>query len=120
MNKQIDLEKILVAQRKFCLERHWDQFHTPKNLAMALNVETSELLELFQWLKDEESDAIMNDDTKALKVKAELADVFYYLVRIADVLKIDIEKEFWTKLSQNELKYPIEKALGNAKKYNEF
>ncbi len=120
MNKQIDLEKILEAQRKFCLDRHWDQFHTPKNLVSALNVETSELLEIFQWLKDEESKAIMTEDAKALKVKAELADVFYYLVRIADVLKIDIEKEFWNKLAQNEIKYPVEKAHGNAKKYNEF
>ena len=120
MNKEIDLEKIILAQRNFSQKRNWDQFHTPKNLAAALSVEASELLEIFQWLKDDESKNIMADAIKSQNVKEELADVFYYLVRIADILEIDLESTFWDKLQKNELKYPVEKARGNAKKYNEF
>jgi NTP pyrophosphatase (non-canonical NTP hydrolase) len=120
MNKVIDIEKMLNAQRKFSKDRDWDQFHTPKNLAIALNVEASELMEIFQWLKDDESKTITDNETKAQKIKEEMADVLYYLIRMADILKIDLEKEFWNKLTQNEAKYPIEKSHGNAKKYTEF
>lgn len=120
MNKVIDVEKIIMAQRTFSKDRNWDQFHTPKNLAAALSVEASELLEIFQWLKDEESKAIMADEQKSQKVKEEIADVFYYLVRMADVLDIDLEKAFWDKLQKNEEKYPVEKAYGNSNKYTEF
>jgi NTP pyrophosphatase (non-canonical NTP hydrolase) len=120
MNKLIDVEKMITAQRKFTSDRDWDQFHTPKNLAIALSIETSELLEIFQWLNDVESKTIMDDDNKRTMIKEEIADVLYYLIRLADKLEIDIEKEFWSKLSKNEQKYPIDKSHGNAKKYTEF
>lgn len=120
MNKEINIEKIKIAQRKFSKERDWDQFHSPKNLATALSVEASELLEIFQWLKDEESQKVMDDPKMGQKVKEEMADVFYYLMRLADKLDIDIEEEFWKKFEKNEMKYPIDKAHGNAKKYTEF
>ena len=120
MNKLVDIEKMLIAQRKFAKDRNWDQFHTPKNIAIALNIESSELMEIFQWLKDDESKVIMSDEAKAKKVNDEIADVLYYLLRMSDVLDIDLEKAFWNKLSKNEEKYPIDKSFGNAKKYTEF
>ncbi len=120
MNKLVDIEKMVIAQRKFSKDRDWDQFHTPKNLAIALNVESCELLEIFQWLKDDESKNVMKDEKKAQMIKEEVADVLYYLIRIADKLEIDMEKEFWNKLSKNEQKYPIDKSHGNSKKYTEF
>jgi len=120
MNKEFNLEKMLDAQRKFSKDRNWDQFHTPKNLAIALNVEASELLEIFQWLKDEESVQVMQEENRSTQIKEEMADVLYYLIRLADILKIDLEKEFWNKQTKNAEKYPIEKAHGNAKKYTEF
>lgn len=120
MNKEFNLEKMLDAQRKFSKDRNWDQFHTPKNLAIALNVEASELLEIFQWLSDNQSMQVMNEANRSLQIKEEIADVLYYLIRMADILNIDLEKEFWNKLAKNEEKYPIEKSHGNAKKYTEF
>jgi dCTP diphosphatase len=102
----------------FARERNWDQFHTPKNLSMALAAEAAELLEIFQWLTDEQSKAIIKNEKEMALVKQEIADVFIYLVRLADKLGIDIEKAVLDKIDQNEEKYPIESAKGNAIKYN--
>jgi dCTP diphosphatase len=104
--------------RKFCAERDWDQFHSPKNLAMALIVEAAELVEHFQWLTEEQSAALPAD--KLAAVAAEVADIQIYLVRIADKLHIDLDAAVAAKLAVNEQKYPAEKARGNALKYTEF
>jgi dCTP diphosphatase len=76
--------------RDFAHERDWEQFHTPKNLAMALTGEVGELVELFQWLTPQESEAIMSDPRRAEQVRHELADVFGYVLRLADVLGVDL------------------------------
>lgn len=115
MNKIIELQKEL---RQFATDRDWDQFHSPKNLSMALNVEASELLECFQWLTEEESKNLDSDDLKS--VSEEVADVFIYLLKIADKLDIDLISETKRKMVKNAEKYPIEKAKGNAKKYDKF
>jgi dCTP diphosphatase len=104
--------------RQFAAERDWDQFHSPKNLAMALSVEAAELLEHFQWLSDAES-AALAPETR-VKVREELADVLLYLIRLADKLDIDLATAAADKLSINAQKYPIQKARGSSKKYTEL
>lgn len=104
--------------RKFSEEREWDKFHSPKNLAAALVVEAAELLEHFQWLTEEESNSLSAD--KQAKVKAEISDVFIYLVRLADKLNVDLISAANEKIVSNAEKYPVAKAKGNSKKYNEL
>ena len=104
--------------RQFVSERDWDQFHSPKNLAMALSAEASELLEIFQWLTEEQSRALSTGAKSA--ASDEIADVLIYLVRIADQLGIDPIAAARRKMAANAEKYPVEKARGTAKKYNEL
>ena len=113
-----DLEILRDKMRAFIAERDWGQFHSPKNLAMALSVESSELVEIFQWLTEEQSRAL-DPQTKAAAGE-EIADVLLYLVRIADQLGIDLVAEAHRKLEKNAEKYPVEKSRGTSKKYNEL
>jgi NTP pyrophosphatase (non-canonical NTP hydrolase) len=106
--------------REFAEVREWEQFHSPKNLIMALVGEVGELAEIFQWLDDEQSHRLMSDPVKAAHVAEELADVFGYILRLADVLKVDLPKALLDKLEVNDRKYPVAKAKGNARKYTEF
>jgi NTP pyrophosphatase (non-canonical NTP hydrolase) len=108
---QEDLEKILEFQK----EREWKQFHSPKNLAISLSLEAAEILEIFQWTKDNN----LPEDKKK-ELEEELADVYYYLLLLAHESGIDIKKAFEDKMALNQKKYPIEKAKGNSKKYNEL
>lgn len=116
----MNLEAIQERLRTFVRERDWEKFHTPKNLAMALSGEVGELVELFQWLTPEESSNVLQDPPKAQQVKHELADVFVYLLRLADVLGVSLEEAVKEKLTVNETKYPAHLARGNAKKYSEL
>jgi dCTP diphosphatase len=104
--------------RQFAAERDWDQFHSPKNLAVALSVEAAELLEHFQWLSDAESAVLAPE--KCMKIREELADVLLYLIRLADKLNIDLATAAEDKLDVNAQKYPVQKARGSSKKYTEF
>jgi len=104
--------EITAALLKFRDERDWSQFHNPKDLAIALNIETAELLELFLW-KD-------SDQANVDKVREELADVFAYAILLAEKYKFDIREIILDKIQQNQLKYPVDKAKGTAKKYNEL
>lgn len=97
---------------KFRNERDWEQFHNPKDLALAINVEAGELLELFLWKNASEA----NPD----KVKEELADVFAFAFLLADKYKFDVKEIVLEKIKKNEEKYPIDKAKGTAKKYDEL
>ncbi len=117
---QLNVGAMLKLQRAFVNERKWKKFHTPKNLSMALAGEAAELMEVFQWLSGAESKRVMKNPTKAKAVSHELADVFYYLLRLADVLGVDLEKAFWEKMRYNQAKYPVRLARGNAKKYSEL
>jgi dCTP diphosphatase len=105
--------------RAFTREREWDRYHTPKNLAMALIVEAAELAEHFQWLTAEESQSLRHG-AKREEIGDELADVLIYLVELADTLDIDLAAAARAKIAKNALKYPVEKARGNAKKYDEL
>ena len=118
--KALDLKKIYEYQRAFVKEREWDQFHTPKNLAMALAGESAELLEIFQWLTAEESQSVMSDPEKAEAVRHEVSDVLFYLLRLADKLGVDLDAAFWEKQRLNAQRYPADKARGSARKYTEI
>jgi dCTP diphosphatase len=117
---QLDLKKINSEIEKFASDRDWDQFHSVKNLSMALSVESAELLEIFQWFTEEQSNKVKNDPKTMSKVEDEVADIFVYLLRIVSKTNIDLEAAVLNKLKKNAEKYPIEMSRGNSKKYNEF
>jgi len=112
------LESLRDALRAFAAERDWDQFHSPKNLAMALNVEAGELLEHFQWITESGSTNLPPEILA--KVSEEIADVLLYLVRIADKLGVDLAKAGHQKLEINARKYPVALSRGSSKKYTEL
>jgi dCTP diphosphatase len=112
------IEQLRDALRKFSAERDWDQFHSPKNLSMALSVETAELLEHFQWMSESESRALPEQQLAA--VGAEMADVFIYLVRLADKLGIDLLGAAATKIELNAQRYPADEFRGSSRKYSEL
>ncbi|CAM2947322.1 nucleotide pyrophosphohydrolase [Saccharomonospora xinjiangensis] len=114
----MDLSDLQRRLRTFADERDWNQFHTPKNLAMALTAEAGELLEIFQWLTPEEARDVMRDARTAESVRHELADVLAYLVRLADVLEVDLLSALSDKIEVNEVKYPVELARGRALKHD--
>lgn len=115
---KVDLDSLKLTLREFADRRDWNQFHSPKNLCMALAVEVSELTEHFQWLTEEQSRRLSPE--KLEEVAAELADTLLYLVRLADKLEIDLLTAAHNKIRLNEQKYPVDKSRGNAKKYTEF
>ncbi len=104
--------------RAFVAERDWDQFHTPKNLAMALSVEVAELVEHYQWLPSG-ADAEL-DAGKRTAIRHELADVLVYLIRLADKSGVDLQQAVLEKMELNRAKYPAEQVRGDARKYNEY
>ena len=112
------LDDLRDALRRFAAARDWEQFHTPKNLAMALSVEAAELLEHFQWLTAAQSSRLDARRTRA--VAEEIADVLLYLTRLADVLGIDAVAAARRKMRINARKYPVRRAKGNARKYSEL
>jgi NTP pyrophosphatase (non-canonical NTP hydrolase) len=113
-----DLAELKLRIREFVAERDWDRFHSPKNLAMALSVEASELVELFQWLTEAESASL--DAERKRHAAEELADVLWFLVRIADRLDVDLLEAAELKLAQNTKKYPADRVRGQSRKYDEY
>ncbi|MEU0544738.1 nucleotide pyrophosphohydrolase [Nocardia sp. NPDC005978] len=105
---------------EFSRRRDWERFHTPKNLVMALSGEVGELTELFQWLNPEQSQALCDDEQDRVKVEHEVADVLIYLLRLAEVLDIDLGAAVQAKLLVNEERYPVELSRGRAAKYSEL
>lgn len=101
---------------KFRRERDWEQFHTPKNMAISLSLEASELLEVFQWRED--GDALQSGDVK--RCADELADILYWVLLISNDLGIDLVSAFTEKMQKNREKYPVSKARGSAKKYDQL
>ena len=104
--------------RQFVAERDWDKFHSPKNLAMALSVEASELMEHFQWLTEDESRRLA--PAKLAEVRDEMADVLVYLVRLADKLDVNLLEAAAQKIEKNVAKYPADKVRGSMKKYSDY
>lgn len=115
----MQLEKLVEKIQTFSTKRDWDQFHSVKNLSMALAVESSELMEIYQWVTEKDSNNI-NDKVLKQKAQEELADIFIYLLRITTKLEIDLEEAVLMKMKKNELKYPVDKSKGNSRKYTEF
>lgn len=113
-----DLEELKEKLRAFARERDWEQFHSPKNLSMALIVEAAELVEHFQWLTEQESGALAAETRSA--VEQEIADVFIYLVRLADLLDVDLLRAAERKMELNAKKYPADRVRGRADKYDAY
>jgi NTP pyrophosphatase (non-canonical NTP hydrolase) len=113
-----DLGDLTVALRSFAIERDWDQFHTPKNLAAALSVEAGEVLEHLLWVTGEQSMALQSETRDAIAL--ELADVLLYLLRLSDKLGIDVVESAKRKLVINAQKYPVDRARGSSKKYTDL
>jgi dCTP diphosphatase len=112
------LTKLRDELRQFAADRDWEQFHTPKNLAIALSVEAAELLEHFQWLTPDESQRLPADKSSAIRL--EMADVLLYLIRLADRLEIDLAASAFDKIAINANKYPVALSKGSSKKYTEL
>jgi dCTP diphosphatase len=106
------------APRRFAADRDWDQYHSPKNLAAALCVEAAELLEHFQWITDESSRSLAAAERAA--VSEEMADVFLYLIRLADKINVNLLEAAEHKIEANAQRYPADKARGNSRKYTEL
>ena len=113
-----DIEKLKLQLRIFAEARDWDQFHSPKNLSMALSAEVAEIVEHFQWLTEEQSNDLSQN--KLAEVESELADTLIYLIRLADKLEIDLLKASAKKMEKNESKYPAALVRGSSKKYTEY
>lgn len=113
-----DFESISIRLREFSVARDWEQFHSPKNLSMALSVEVSELVECFQWLTEEQSRSLSGEQLSA--VIDEVADIQLYLILLADKLGIDVSAAIDQKLKKNEEKYPVDKVKGSSKKYDQY
>lgn len=106
--------------KEFSEARDWDQFHNAKELAIALSIEASELLEHFRWIGHEEVNNKFKIPEKKKEIESELADVLVFLVRLAQMYDIDLSKSVEEKMQKNEERYSVEKAKGSCKKYNEF
>lgn len=113
-----ELDRLRQQLRDFAAERDWEQFHSPKNLSMALIVEAAELVEHFQWLTEAQSKAL--PDATRDKVEQELADIFLYLIRLADMLDMDLPDAAQRKIAINNQKYPATQVRGQSKKYTEY
>jgi dCTP diphosphatase len=113
-----EFENLREQLRHFAAARDWDQFHSPKNLAMALSVEAAELLEVFQWLTEAQSRGLSPEAHAA--ASDEIADVLLYLIRLSDALRVDPIAAAQRKLVANAEKYPVDKARGNSRKYTEL
>ncbi|MBB3120349.1 nucleotide pyrophosphohydrolase [Pseudoduganella violacea] len=118
MSRQDSLDELRGLTRAFATERDWEQFHTPKNLAMALSVEVAELVEHFQWLPTGALDEL--DERKREGIRHELADVLLYLVQLADKTGVDLRAAALEKMALNRAKYPAAQVKGDARKYDEY
>ena len=112
------IEELKLKLKEFAQARDWEQFHSPKNLSMALSVEASELLEHFQWMSEKDSHELSPQRHAA--VAFEMADIFIFLLRLSDQLNIDLIDMTKRKMELNEKRYPVEKVKGSSKKYNEY
>lgn len=115
----VDVTRLAARLDQFATERDWTQFHSPKNLVMALTGEVGELNEIFQWMTDETSKAAGRDPQTAKAVQDELADVLLYLVRLSSVLGVDLDAAVQQKLKANALRYPADKVRGSSKKHSQ-
>jgi len=114
----LDIDRVQERLRAFAHERDWEQFHHPKNLAMAVAGEAGELVEIFQWLTELESRNAPNDPHIAKATRAELADILIYTLRLADIMRIDVAQAIDEKIEANAARYPVSSARGTARKHS--
>ncbi len=114
------IQEIKEVIKKYCEDRDWDQFHGAKDLAVALSIEASELLEHFRFKSKEEVEELFKNPKKRGEIEGEVVDILYFLFRLAQKYDIDISEAFDRKMEKSKKKYPIEKARGSNKKYDEF
>lgn len=112
---QTTIKELLDAVAAFEAERDWKKFHSPKNLAMGIAIETGELMEHFQWLSEQESRRVAADPEQMAQIREEIADVFCYLLGLAQALNIDLSDAFYEKMKRNEKKYPADQYRGRYK-----
>ena len=115
----MNIDEIQKRLDKFAKDRDWEQFHNPKNLAMALSVEVAELVEIFQWSNSGGLDEIKDEKIRK-KIEEEIADIFIYLIKISGKLNLDLMKIIYEKIEKNEQKYPVDKSRGSSKKYSDL
>lgn len=120
MDKDTTIEEIKERVLSFARERDWEQFHSPKNLSMAIAAEAGELLEHFLWTESETSRTICQDQQKLVKIRDELADIIIYCMEFANMTGTDIASAIESKMKENARKYPVEKAKGRSEKYTEL
>jgi NTP pyrophosphatase (non-canonical NTP hydrolase) len=119
-DNNVTLEELKRVAKAFTDERDWDQYHTPKDLAIGVITEASELLEHFRFKSEKEAAAMLKDPAKRREIGSELADVLYFVLRFAQKYDLDVSTEFYAKMEENAKKYPIEKSKGLNKKYTEY
>jgi NTP pyrophosphatase (non-canonical NTP hydrolase) len=115
----MQIDELNAAVREFCERRDWGQYHTPKDLAIGLTTESSELLELFRFKDHEEQTYLLQAEDTRADVEAELADILFFLLRYADLYDIDLEAALERKLETNRERYPVNEYQGSNKKYDE-
>ncbi|MEM8843809.1 MAG: nucleotide pyrophosphohydrolase [Pseudomonadota bacterium] len=118
MSESSEVQELMLELKQFAVERDWEQFHSPKNLSMALSVEAAELLEHFQWSTEDSSYQL--DEKKKQLVSHEMADIFIFLLRICERLDVDLIAATKEKIAINHHRYPTEKVKGSSKKYSEY
>lgn len=118
-DNEMKLEQLKEKVKAFCEERDWNKFHNPKELAIGISTEANELMQLFRFKSIEDMQEILSTE-KRVDVEEELADVFFFILRFAETCKIDLTTILFDKMDKNAKKYPLDKAKGSNKKYNEF
>jgi len=119
-SKSQDIEVLKLRLREFAVERDWQQFHSVRNLVLALVGEVGELAAEFQWISDDDIARALQDSKKRESVGSEIADIFIYLLRLSDITGIDLAEELKKKLATNEERYPADRAKGSAAKYTAY
>ncbi len=120
MDDSTDVRKLKDIVRKFCEDRDWDKYHNAKDLSIGIITESSELLEQFRFKSGDEIEQLFNNPQKRENISEEMADVFYFLLRLAQRYNIDLSAALDRKMAKNDIKYPIEKSRGSNKKYTEL
>lgn len=120
MDHKTNINELKDKIKKFCEDRNWDQYHNAKDLAIGIITESSELLEHFRFKSEKEVDDMFKDLDKKQEISGEMADVFYFLLRLAQKYNIDLASELTKKLEKNEKRYSLEKFKGSNKKYSEL
>lgn len=120
MSNEIKLNELINYVQKFCEDRDWDKFHNQKELAIGISTESAELLQMFRFKDEAQMKTMMSDDKYLNKIKEEVADVLFFVLRFAQMNDIDLEVALLDKLEKNGKKYPIDKVKGKNQKYNEY